>query len=119
MNMDFTNKMNEWSSGPAGDFIQNYRQALEDQYNADTAALANQRKLDHTTIMSGANRAGMLHSTFPTINKLKYDVGTYEPQLIKVRQGYTTGLDNLYNNVSKYYNQIKSIQEKIADLNEA
>ena len=118
MNEDIRNKLNEWSSGDMGTFIQNYRTALEDQYNADVSALNNQRNLDYTTIMSGANMRGMLHSNFPTRDKLKYDTGTYEPQLIKLRQGYQTGLDKLYSNAVNYYNIAKDYQEKIADLNQ-
>ena len=117
MNADFINKLNEFSTGDLGTFAQNYRQALDDQYNADVNALNNQRNLSHTSIMSGANARGMLHSSFPTRDKLKYDVGTYEPALVKTRQSYQTGLDSLYKNVGNYYNQIKDIQDKIADLN--
>lgn len=118
MNDEVKNNLNAWSSNNIGDFVQNYRQALSDQYAADTAALANQRNLDYTTIVSGANRSGLLHSSFPTIRKLRYDVNTYEPNLVKLQQGYQTGLDKLYSNVANYYNQIKDYQEKIADLNE-
>lgn len=119
MNADTLAKLTEKSSGPMGDFIRSYRDSLEEQYNANTAALNNQRNLDYTTIMSNANTKGMLHSTFPTRDKLKYDVNTYEPSLVKLQQGYRTGIDKLYENVASYYNQIKDIQEKIADLNEA
>ena len=118
MNADTLAKLNEYSSGDMGTFMQNYRTALEDQYTADTNALNNQRNLDYTTIMNAASRRGLLHSNFPARDKLKYDTATYEPQLIKLRQSYQTGLDKLYENVAKYYNQAKSIQEKIADLNE-
>lgn len=117
MNDDVTNKLNEYSSGDLSSFVQNYRTQLEDQYNADVKALETQRNLGHTGIMTSANRRGTLHSSFPTIQKLKYDVGTYEPALVKTRQSYQSGLDNLYSNVAKYANQIKSYQEKIADLN--
>lgn len=118
MNDETINRLNEFSSGDMGTFMQNYRAALGDQYTADVNALENQRKLDQTKIMSGANARGMLHSTFPTREKLKYDVATYEPQLIKLRQGFQTGVDTLYNNAVKYYNQAREYQEKIADLNE-
>lgn len=118
MNDETINRLNEFSSGDMGTFMQNYRAALGDQYTADVNALENQRKLDQTKIMSGANARGMLHSTFPIREKLKYDVATYEPQLIKLRQGSQTGIDTLYNNAVKYYNQAREYQEKIADLNE-
>lgn len=118
MNADTLSKLNEISNGSdLGSFVENYRKALEDQYTADKNALEAQRKIGQTGIMSGANRAGLLHSSFPTINKLKYDVNTYEPAYIKLQQGYSTGLDTLYGNVAKYYNQIKEYQDQIAHLN--
>lgn len=117
MNDDIKQALRDVAGDDMSNFVENYRQAVEDQYNADVNALNNQRNLDYTTIMSNANTRGMLHSTFPTRDKLKYDVGTYEPNLIKLQQGYQTGLDKLYSNVASYYNQIKDIQEKIADLN--
>lgn len=117
MNQETLDKIQANSSGNMGEFIQNYRTSLEDQYNADTQAIENQRNLGYTSIMSGANRRGLLHSSFPTISKLQYDVNTYEPALVKARQSYQTGLDSLYSNVAKNFNTIKSLQEKIADLN--
>lgn len=119
MNEDVRNALQNVSGNDLNTFIDNYRAAFSDQYTADKEALANQRKLDYTTIMSGANVRGMLHSNFPTREKLKYDVNTYEPNLTKLNQTYQTGLDTLYKNVANYYNQIKDYQEKIADLNAA
>lgn len=117
MNDEIAKALNEMSSNEIGTFVNNYRTALSDQYEADKAALANQRNLDYTTINSNANVRGMLHSNFPTRDKLKYDTGTYEPNLVKLNQGYQSGLDSLYSNVAKYYNQIKQYQDAIADLN--
>lgn len=118
MNADTLAKLNEVSNGSdLGSFIENYRTALEDQYTADKESLEAQRNIGHTGIMSGANRAGLLHSSFPTINKLKYDVNTYEPALVKLRQGYQTGMDTLYSNAAKYYNTIKNYQDSIAHIN--
>lgn len=117
MNEEIVNKLNEYSSGDLGSFMENYRQSLEDQKTADTNALNNQRNLDYTAIMSSANRRGLLHSNFPTRDKLRYDTGTYEPNLAKINQSYQTGLDTLYNNAAKYLNQIKSLREQTSDLN--
>lgn len=117
MNDELAKKIDELSQGNISSFIENYRQSFEDQYAADKAALENQRRLDQTSIMSGANARGVLHSSFPTIDKLKYDTTTYEPNLTKLHTGYMTGLDSLYNNVAKYYNQIKKYQQQIADYN--
>ena len=118
MNDDIKQTLSGASTGDINAFIENYRNALGDQYTADTNALKNQRNLDYTTIMSNANRRGMLHSSFPAIDKLKYDVSSYEPSLIKLNQSYQTGLDKLYSNVGSYYNNIKNLRESIADLNE-
>lgn len=117
MNEEMINKLNGISSGDLGTFMQNYRQALEDQQTADINALNNQRNLDYTTIMNSANRRGLLHSNFPARDKLRYDVSSYDPQYIKLRQSYQTGIDKLYENAAKFFNQHKDIEEKIADLN--
>lgn len=118
MNDEVKNKLNEYSSDNLGDFMSNYRTALEEQRTADLNALDNQRNLAYTGIMTGANRRGLLHSNFPTRDKLRYDVETYEPAKVKVQQTYQTGLDTLYNNAAKYLNQIKSYREKTSDLND-
>ena len=117
MNDDVKNMFNEYSSGDVVSFMDNYRQALEDQKTADINALDNQRNLDYTGIMVGANRRGLMHSNLPARDKLRYDVGTYEPNLIEVQNTYQTGLDTLYSNAAKYLNQIKKYRENIAELN--
>lgn len=117
MNDEVKNKLNEYSSGDLGSFMDNYRKALEDQKTADINALDNQRNLDYTGIMVGANRRGLLHSNFPARDKLRYDTMTYDPARVKIQNSYQTGLDTLYNNAAKYLNQIKSYREKTADAN--
>lgn len=117
MNDEVKNKLNEYSSDNLGSFMSNYRTALEDQRTADMNALENQRNLAYTGIMTGANRRGLLHSNFPTRDKLRYDVDTYEPARVKIQNTYQTGLDTLYNNAAKYLNQIKQYREKTSDLN--
>lgn len=118
MNDEVKNKLNEYSTDNLGDFMSNYRTALEDQRTADMNALENQRNLAYTGIMTGANRRGLLHSNFPTRDKLRYDVETYEPARVKIQQSYQTGLDTLYNNAAKYLNQIKKYREQTADIND-
>lgn len=118
MNDEVKNKLNEYSSDNLGSFMSNYRTALEDQRTADMNALDNQRNLAYTGIMTGANRRGLLHSNFPTRDKLRYDVETYEPARVKIQQSYQTGLDTLYNNAAKYLNQIKKYREQTADIND-
>jgi hypothetical protein len=67
--------------------------------------------------MSGANKAGMMYSNFPTRSKIQYDMGTYTPAQNKIFTTYQTGLDSLRNNIVKYQNSIKDIQDAIAHLN--
>lgn len=99
------------------DFYQNYRDSLDRQYQSSLQSLEQQRKNAQTSIMSGANKAGMLYSNFPARAKIQYDQNTYQPALIKLQSGYTTGLDTLRNNILKYQNSIAEIQDSIAHLN--
>lgn len=101
------------------DFYQNYRDSLDRQYQTSLANLEQQRRNDQATIMAGANKAGMLYSNFPQREKMKYDTGTYQPNLVKLYQGYQTGLDKLRQNIVNYQNSIKSIQDAINELNSA
>ena len=98
-------------------FITAYRDSLERQRDLSLQNLANQRKLDQTAIMTGANKAGMLYSNFPQRSKIQYDTQTYLPGQIKIQQGYQTGLQKLRENIINTSNQLKSINEAIADLN--
>lgn len=99
------------------DFYQNYRDSLDRQYQSAIQSLSQQRKNVQASIMSGANKAGMMYSNFPMREKIKYDVSTYQPAQIKLQNTYMTGLDQLRNNILKYQNSIREIQESIAHLN--
>ena len=99
------------------DFYQNYRDSLDRQYQTAKQSLEQQRKNAQTSIMSGANKAGMLYSNFPMRSKIQYDQETYQPAQIKLQTSYQTGLDQLRNNILKYQNSIAEIQESIAHLN--
>ena len=99
------------------DFYQNYRDSLDRQYQASLQNLEQQRKNAQTSIMSGANKAGMLYSNFPARAKIQYDQQTYQPAQIKLQSSYQTGLDALRNNILKYQNSIAEIQDSIAHLN--
>ena len=99
------------------DFYKNYRDSLDRQYQSATQALDQQRKNSFASIMSGANKAGMMYSNFPTRSKIQYDAGTYTPAQNKIFTTYQTGLDSLRNNAVKHYNSIKDIQDAIAHLN--
>lgn len=98
-------------------FYQNYRDSLDRQYQSGLQSLEQQRRNAQTSIMSGANKAGMLYSNFPARSKIQYDQSTYQPAMIKLNTSYTTGLDSLRNNILKYQNSIAEIQDSIAHLN--
>ena len=99
------------------DFYQNYRDSLDRQYQSAAQALDQQRKNAQTSIMAGANKAGMMYSNFPARSKIQYDQNTYQPAMIKLNTSYRTGLDTLRNNILKYQNSIAEIQDSIAHLN--
>ena len=99
------------------DFYQNYRNSLDRQYQSAMQALDQQRKNIQASIMSGANKAGMMYSNFPARSKIQYDQNTYQPAVIKLNNSYRTGLDTLRNNILKYQNSIAEIQDSIAHLN--
>lgn len=99
------------------DFYQNYRDSLDRQYQTALQSLDQQRKNAQTSIMSGANKAGMMYSNFPTRSKIQYDQNSYQPAQIKLQTTYQTGLDQLRNNILKYQNSIAEIQDSIAHLN--
>lgn len=99
------------------DFYQNYRDSLDRQYRAGLQQLAQQRKNAQTSIMSGANKAGMAYSNFPARSKIQYDQQTYQPAVVKLQTSYQTGLNQLQNNILKYQNSIREIQDSIAHLN--
>lgn len=98
-------------------FVQAYRDSLKNDYDAQVNLLNQQRENAQDQIMSEANRAGMAYSNFPARTKMQYDVGTYQPALVKARNTYQTGLDSLRNQGVNLANQIKSYQEGIADYN--
>lgn len=98
-------------------FYQNYRDSLDRQYQTGVANLDQQRRNDQTSIMSNANRMGAMYSNFPQRDKIKYDAQTYQPNLVKLYQGYQTGLQKLRQNMVNYQNSIRSIQDAINELN--
>lgn len=99
------------------DFYQNYRDSLDRQYQTAIQSLDQQRKNAQTSIMSGANKVGMLYSNFPVRSKIQYDQNSYQPALTKLQSSYQTGLDQLRSNILKYQNSIAEIKDSIAHLN--
>ena len=99
------------------DFYKNYRESLSSQYENAKNLLEQQRKNAQASIMSGANKAGMMYSNFPQRSKIQYDTNTYEPAQVKLQNSYQTGLNTLRENILKYQNSIKEIQDSINHLN--
>lgn len=108
-----------YSEDQIRNFYQNYRDSLDRQYQTSLANLDQQRRNDQASIMSNANRMGAMYSNFPQRDKIRYDTGTYQPNLVKLYQGYQTGLQKLRQNMVNYQNSIKSIQDAINELNAA
>ena len=100
-------------------FINAYRDSLQQQRDLAMQNLDNTRRNDYASIMSNANTAGALYSNFPQRDKIKYDTQTYQPKQIKIQQSYQTGLDKLRSNIISTANQLKTINEAIAELNAA
>lgn len=98
-------------------FISKYRDDLEHQRDLAFQNLDNSRRNDFTNIMGAANTAGMMYSNFPQRAKKQYDTATYEPNKVKIQSAYQTGLDKLRSNAVNLSNQLKSVNEAIADLN--
>ena len=111
--------LKDYQGNDINQFIKNYRDTLQAQYDAGVNTLQNQRRNDFASIMSGANKAGMMYSNFPQRSKIQYDTQTFYPSMVKGYQSYQTALDKLRANALNLYNQNKAIQEAIDDLNAA
>lgn len=99
------------------EFYKNYRESLSALNEANKRSLEQQRRNAQASIMGAANKAGFLYSSFPARDKLKYDMQTYQPALIKNQQTYSTGLNTLRENAVKTANTIANLQDQIAHLN--
>lgn len=102
---------------PNNEFVKNYRQSLQESYDAGVANLENQRKLDQSAIMNQANKAGVMFSNIPQRMKIQYDTNTYMPNFISNRQSYQTGLDKLRENGINAANQVAYYQQMIDHYN--
>lgn len=100
-------------------FITAYRDSLERQRDMAMQNLNATRRNDFATMMAGANKAGMMYSNFPQRDKIRYDTQTYVPAQIKIQTGYQTGLQKLRENTINMANQLKTINDAIAELNAA
>lgn len=98
-------------------FINAYRESLDRQKELAMQNLDAQRRKDYATIMGGANKAGMMYSNFPQRSKIQYDTQTYMPSQVKIQSTYQTGLQKLRENIINTSNQLKTINDAIAELN--
>lgn len=98
-------------------FISKYRDDLEHQRDLAFQNLDNTRRNDFQSIMGNANTAGMMYSNFPQRTKKQYDTQSYMPSQTKIQNTYQTGLDKLRSNVVNLSNQLRNINDAIADLN--
>jgi len=108
--------INDNQGNNLNEFLKSYRDSLDRNYAATNMLLDRKRDNDFATIMSGANKRGMMYSNFPERTKIQYESDQYLPVKSKSFQTYQTGLDKLRSNAINYYNQIKSLEEAIADL---
>lgn len=111
--LDFT----DLQGNNVNDFIKAYRDSLRDNYIANVNQIEQQRRNDEASIMANANRAGMMYSNFPARDKMKYEAETYLPNRQSAFTSYQTGLDKLRSNAVNAYNNIRSIEDAISDLN--
>lgn len=102
---------------PVDDFIKAYRESLIRQYDSNRALIDNTRDTYETNLMGNANARGMMYSNFPQRDKLKYQTTTYMPNVVSARNSYQTGIDKIRSNAVSVANNIKTIEEAIADLN--
>jgi hypothetical protein len=102
---------------PVDDFIKAYRESLIKQYDSNRALVDNNRDAYEARIMGNANARGMMYSNFPQRDKLSYQTTTYMPAITTARNTYQTGIDKIRSNAVSVANNIKTIEQAIADLN--
>lgn len=117
--MDGLEDFRDLQGNNVNDFIKAYRDELKNDFDANVSNLQQQRRNDMASIMSNANKRGMMYSNFPERSKLQYEANTYLPNYKNIYSSYQTGLDKLRSNALSTYNNIKSLQSSINDLNES
>lgn len=110
--------MEDLQGNDVNQFFLSYRDALKNNYDSAVSALKQNKRNDDASIMSSANRQGLMYSNFPQRAKIQTE-STYLNNLANARNSYQTGLDKLRSNAVNTYNTIKSYQEAISDLNDA
>lgn len=99
------------------EFLKQYRDALRNQYDANVSSLMQEKRNADASIMSSANRAGLMYSNFPQRAKIQNEAN-YLKNMSNLHTTYQTGLDKLRGNAVDTYNKIKDLEDAIADLNE-
>lgn len=98
------------------DFINEYRDAMKQSYDFNVSAINQQKRNDFASIMSQANKRGMMYSNFPERQKIQYEADTYLPNLKTAYTSYQTGLDKLRSSALSAYNNAKETEAQIAHL---
>lgn len=115
--MDGLENFTDLQGNNVNDFVKSYRDALKQDYDSNVAKLQQQRRNDYASIMSQANKRGMMYSNFPERSKLQYEADTYLPNLQSAYTTYQTGLDKLRSNALETYNNIKTLNDDITAIN--
>lgn len=100
-------------------FVKAYRDSLKNQYDTSLSQLKEEKRQRDANIMSDANTAGVMFSNFPERTKIQYEAQSYIPSVAKANETYQTGLQSLRENAVSAYNNIKSLQSAISELNSA
>lgn len=98
------------------DFINSYRDTMKQNYDDNVAQIQQQKRNDFASIMSQANKRGMMYSNFPERSKIQYEADTYLPNLRSAYTTYQTGLDKLRSSALNAYNNVKETEDQIAHL---
>lgn len=115
--MDGLEDFRDLQGSNVNDFVKSYRDALKQDYDTELSRLQQQRRNDYGSIMSQANKRGMMYSNFPERSKMQYEANTYLPNVQKAYTTYQTGLDKLRSDALGSYNAIKTLQDQIAHFN--
>ena len=100
-------------------FVKAYRDSLKNQYGTSLSQLREEKRQQDANIMADANTAGVMFSNFPERTKIQYEAQSYIPSVAKANETYQTGLQSLRENAVSAYNNIKSLQSAISELNSA
>lgn len=114
--MDGLEDFRDLQGSNVNDFIKSYRDALKQDYDTEMSRLQQQRRNDYGSIMSQANKRGMMYSNFPERSKMQYEADTYLPNVQKAYTTYQTGLDKLRSDALGSYNAIKPSKTKLQTL---